>query len=336
MALRSILLPILGANSETWNYCYKYIFWTIGIGAIPTVMNAELAHLIRSEGYSKEASFGVGFGGILNIFLDPIFIFMLHMEIEGAAIATMLSNVAATIYFCLFIYCKRKRTVITANPKMFTLIEHIPGDVVTVGLPSFIMTLMSTMSNTFLNHIVASYSNEAIAGMGIAKKIDLMAFAIAQGITQGTLPLIGYNYAAKNRERMNNAIVTTLMACMIVGIGGTILLYTCAVPIARYFIADDITVAYGQKFLKIICLACPTTALNFMIITVFQATGRKIQPLVLSLLRKGGLDVPFMIIFNTFAGVNGVAWATPAADLLALLVALRLFLPYRRKVLLKA
>ena len=104
--LRPCLLPVIGADSKTWNYCSDYIFWTICIGAVPTVLNPALAHLIRSEGYSKQASLGVAFGGILNILLDPLFIFVFDMEIQGAAIATMLSNTAASIYFILFI-CKK-------------------------------------------------------------------------------------------------------------------------------------------------------------------------------------------------------------------------------------
>ena len=97
------LLPVLGTNDGTWEYSPEYIFWTIGIGAVPTVLNPELAHLVRSEGYSKQASLGVAFGGILNMGLDPLFIFTFKMEIMGAAIATMISNTAAVVYFFCFI-----------------------------------------------------------------------------------------------------------------------------------------------------------------------------------------------------------------------------------------
>ena len=165
-----VLFPLLGAKEETWGYLRQYVFWTIGVGAIPTVMNAEFAHLIRSEGYSKTAGFGVALGGILNIALDPVFIFGLQMEIAGAAIATMLSNLIAMLYFIGFLLHIRDNTVITLNPKAYSLGQKIPQEVVTVGLPGFVMTMMSTISNTALNHIVAGYSNTAVAGMGIAKK----------------------------------------------------------------------------------------------------------------------------------------------------------------------
>ena len=327
LLLEPVLFPVLGAKAETWGYLRQYVFWTIGVGAVPTVMNAELAHLIRSEGYSRQAGFGVALGGVLNIALDPLFIFVFRLNIAGVAIATMLSNVIAMLYFVGFILHIRKKSVITLNPKLYSVRRKIPLEVITVGLPGFVMTMMSTISNTALNHMVSDYSNTAIAGMGIAKKIDLLAYAIAQGMTQETLPLIGYNYSSGNLKRMKDAIKTAFAYSLIVAACGTVLLYFFAAPIARCFIPDAETVAYGQHFLKIICLACPTTAINFMCITVFQAIGKKVQPLFLSLLRKGSLDIVFMLLLNQSMGVSGIAWATPFADWIAFVISAVLILP---------
>ena len=205
-------------------------------------------------------------------------------------------------------------------------------EVLAVGLPSFIMTLMSTLSNTVLNKIISGYSNEAVAGMGIAKKIDLMAFAIAQGMTQGTLPLIGFNYSCGNKMRMIKTIKVLILDCLIMAILGMGIMFLGAEPITRCFIDNAETVKYGQTFLRIVCLACPTTALNFLVITVFQATGKKIQPLVLSLLRKGGLDIPLMFLFNILIGINGIAWATPLADLSALVISVLMTIPYLKNI----
>lgn len=326
--LQNILLPLLGSDSNTSCFCSSYIFWTVGVGAVPTVLNTVLGHLIRSEGYSGQASFGVAFGGILNIILDPIFIFLFKMEIRGAAIATLLSNTTATVYFFAFLFKIRKTTTITPSTTYFTLKQGIPAEVLAVGIPSFIMTLMSTLSNLTLNKMIASYSNEAVAGMGIAKKIDLIAFAIAQGMTQGTLPLIGYNYSSGNQKRMISALKVLLIDCLVVSFSGMILMFFAATSITRCFIDNAATVEYGRTFLQIVCLACPTTALNFLVITIFQATGKKIQPLILSLLRKGGLDIPLMLLFNSLVGINGIAYATPLADILALIISTVLIVPY--------
>lgn len=327
---RYSIFPILGVSDETWEYLESYMFWTVTVGALPTVMNSLFSHLVRSEGYSKQAGFGVALGGVLNIVLDPIFIFALGMDIEGAAIATMLSNVVAMIYFIIFIIHNHNKnnSVIGFNIKDFTLKHKIPIEVITVGLPGFFMTMMSTVSNIVLNKVVASYSDTAIAGMGIAKKIDLLAYAITQGMTQGVLPLIGFNYSMGKIKRMKECVKTACMYGLIVAIVGTLLLYFCAVPIISAFIDDVETVSYGQTFLKILCLSCPTTVINFMIITVFQATGKKVQPLILSMMRKGTIDVFFVIFFSKHIGVNGIAWATPVADVIALVVSILLFIPF--------
>lgn len=330
MLLSNAVLPLLGTDADTHGYCTAYVLWTVGIGAVPTVLNAALAHLVRAEGYARQASFGVAFGGVLNMILDPVFIFLFRLEITGAAIATVLSNLAAMGYFLLLIHKKRRSLTITLSPRCFSLKEA--GEVLAVGLPSFVMTLMSTLSNTALNRIIASYSNAAVAGMGIAKKIDLMAFAIAQGMTQGALPLIGYNYTSGNRRRMLSALKALLADCLTIAFAGMALMLLAADPLTRCFISDEATVGFGRSFLRIVCLACPTTALNFLIITIFQATGQRVQPLILSLLRKGGLDVPLMLVLNHFIGIAGIAWATPMADGLALVVSAALVLPYLKRL----
>ncbi len=329
---RPWFLPVLGTNAETYDFCSGYVFWTITIGAIPTVLNAGLAHLIRTEGYAKQAGFGVAFGGILNIVLDPIFIFVFHMEITGAAIATMLSNTAAMFYFFLFLYKIRKKTVITADPKYYSIAGGVWGDVVIGGLPSFLMMMLGCLSNSILNRLVTSYSNEAMAGMGIAKKIDMIAFSVAQGMTQGVLPLIAYNYASGNRKRMSKSIRVTLTYTFIMACSATLILFLFASPITRCFIDNDATVSYGRDFLRVICFTCPSTAVNFMFIMVFQATKQKVQPLILSMLRKGSVDIPLMIALNHLVGIKGIAWATPLADWLTLIVSLLLFLPYINRI----
>jgi len=262
---------------------------------------------------------------------NSFFIFGLKLEIAGAAIATMLSNLCATIYFVALIYRKRNTTVISFNPKHYTFKLRIPFEVFFVGLPSWLMNLMGVFSNIVLNILIASYCNEAAAGIGIAKKIDVLAFAIATGISQGVLPLIGYNYAARNYQRMRAAIKTTFALSLLVAGAETVLLFTCAGPIVRAFIADATTVRYGQMFQRIICITGPCISVAMIFITIFQSVGKKIQPLFLSLLRKGGQDVPAMILLNHLFGINGITWATPIADFSAMVIAIIFFIPFWKK-----
>ncbi len=330
--IQPVLLPAVGADAETYDFCRQYIFWTITIGAIPTVLNQELAHLIRAEGHSAQASFGVALGGVLNIILDPIFIFPLKLEIAGAAIATMLSNVVATLYFLVLIARKRQATVIRFHPRHYTWGQRIPREVLLVGLPSCLMNLMGVLSNVTINKLMSGYSNAAVAGIGVAKKVDMLSYAIATGMSQGVLPLIGYNYSAKNYRRMKRAIRVNFLMSFLVALAGTIFLFTCAGAIVRAFIDDAETVRYGQLFQRIICITGPCISVTMLAITCFQSVGKKVEPTILSLLRKGGLDIPFMFLMNALAGVNGIVWATPIADFGAMVVAILLFIPFWRKL----
>ncbi len=326
------LLPVLGAKADTYDYCYSYVFWTVVIGAVPTVLNVTMSHLIRAEGYSKQAAFGVALGGILNIILDPIFIFVFKLEVAGAAIATMLSNLIATLFFVGFLYKIRKNTVLTANPKCYAAKNKIASDILLGGLPSFAMMMLSCLSNSVLNNLITLWSTEAMAGMGIAKKIDMIAFAVAQGMTQGVLPLIAYNYASGDRKRMNKTIGVTAAYTIGFAMVALFVLYFFAEPVVQLFIKDPTTVDYGQKFVKIICFLCPSMAVNYLVIAVFQATKRRTQSLILSVLRKGSLDIPIMIAFSSFFGVEMIPWATPISDWIALVIAICMFVPFLKKM----
>jgi multidrug efflux pump len=330
--LRPVLLPAFGANEGTYAFCSQYIFWTIFIGAVPTVLNAGFAHLIRAEGFSKQASYGMVTGAVLNIILDPIFITVLDMQIAGAALATLLSNLVSVTYFLIHLIRRRQNTVIALHPKYYALSGDIPSEIVLTGLPSALMSLMSTFSNITINKLMAVYSNEAIAGVGIAKKIDMLAFCVATGISQGVVPLIGFNFSSGNFTRMRKAIKTAFLLSLGVSIANAVLLYTCAHPIVRGFIDDASTVEYGQRFQRIICITGPCISVTLIIVTVFQAVGKKVQPLLLSLFRKGGLDVPFMFLMNSMSGVYGIVWATPIADFSAMVIAVILFLPFWKEL----
>ena len=331
LLFRDRLLPLIGTNETTYPLVYQYLLWTTVIGAVPSVMNTLFSHLVRTEGKAKSASFGVTLGCVLNIALDPLFIFVFGMGIMGAAAATMVSNFIAMLYFVILIL-RDRTTVISLNPRNFTLKNRIALEILVTGFPSFLMVLMSFFSNTFLNSLVSGYSNEAMAGMGIAKKIDMVGFAIAQGMTQGVLALIGYNYAAGNRERMKATIQTTLVYSTGIAAVFSVLLFVFAPQITRSFIADAQTVAYGQRFMRIMCVTCPAASVTMMVVTVFQATGEKLRPMLVSMLRKGGLDIPFMLLYNALAGVEGIAFATPTADVLTMTISIILIIPYWKKI----
>ena len=133
---RPLMIPLIGGSEDSYRYVYDYMFWTMVVGAIPTLGNALCGHLVRSIGAAKEAGFGLSMGGVLNIILDPLFMFVLlprGMEVTGAAIATCLSNTIALAYFLIYLYRHRDNPVFTFSPADFTIDEGIPGEVFSIG-----------------------------------------------------------------------------------------------------------------------------------------------------------------------------------------------------------
>ncbi|MCF0105482.1 MAG: polysaccharide biosynthesis C-terminal domain-containing protein, partial [Holdemanella sp.] len=205
------LLDLLGAKENTIMATQQYMFWTVTCGAIPSILNVVLSNMVRSEGSAFHASIGTMAGCILNMILDPIFIlpFGLNMKAAGAGCATFISNCIACLYFFIVIYRNRKTTYVCVNPSMFTFNPKIIKEVCKVGVPAMVQNLLNVTGMTILNNFTAVYGAEAVSAMGITHKINMIPMYITMGTGQGIMPLIGYNYAAKNAKRMKDAILFT-------------------------------------------------------------------------------------------------------------------------------
>ena len=336
LLFRSELAYLIGGDADSFDFIQKYMFWTMIIGSLPTVLNSLFGHLIRSVGASKQASFGMSLGAVMNIILDPIFMFVLlpkGHEVEGAAIATMLSNCCATLYFFFYLKQVKDSPVFTLAPSYALEDRKVWAEVLSIGLPAALSTSLAMLSNIFANSLVSNYGSKAVAGMGIAKKINTLAFNITLGLTQGVLPLIGYNYAAKKYKRMKDIVLFTL---------GVALSFTCFCVLlfefnreflVQFFIKDQETIYEGQRFLSIIALGVPLCAITYTMNTVFQATGQRKKSFILSILRKGLLDIPLMFLFRGLFERLGVVMATPVAEGISAIIAFVLFIPMVKKLL---
>ena len=321
---RSRLIPVIGGDSASFRYIYDYMFWTMIIGSIPTVGNVLCGHLVRSVGAAKEAGFGMSLGGVLNIVLDPLFMFVIlppGHEVTGAAIATCLSNTAALAYFLVYLCKHRNHEVLSLSPSDFTVAEGIPGNVVSIGIPAALATAMAMLSNIAANSLVSEYGSAAVAGMGVAKKINMLAFNTTMGLTQGVLPLIGYNFGARNFDRLKRSIIFTAGAALAFNLLCTITFRAFAPNLVAFFIAEEASVSFGSAFLRVIALATPLASIVYLTNTVFQAAGRRFSSFLLSILRKGCMDIPLMFLFKSIIGMYGIVWATPTAEIGSIAVA---------------
>ena len=199
------LLNLLGASENTIGYAKQYLFFVVIIGCIPTILSNTMSSMLRNIGYSKEAAFGLSFGGILNVILDPIFMFVLlpdGYEVMGAAIATMLSNTVALIYYIL-VYLRVKNDTILVIPKKIERIQKKSMNAIfSVGVPAAFSVLLYDLTNIVINKLSASHGDIELAAIGIVLKVERLPLNIGIGICLGMVPLIAYNYAAKNHTRM--------------------------------------------------------------------------------------------------------------------------------------
>lgn len=324
------VLRLLGAGENTYAYARQYALCVIVVGGIPTVLSNVLSNLIRSIGRSKAASAGIILGGVLNIALDPLFMFVLlpeGHEVLGAGLATCLSNCIAFLFFVSVLLRMGKNSTITFLPK-----GGLPGwdsilAVFGVGIPSAIATFLFDLDYVIIDKLMASYHDLALAAIGIVLKVERFPLNVGIGICQGMLPLVAYNYSAGNEQRMNDTIrLSRRLGLTIAGI--SIVLYEIfAVQFSHLFISDPQTVELASQFLRIRVLATPLMFLSFFTVYLFQAFGKGRISLFLGVTRWLGFNIPMLFLLNALFGMFGIVWSQVTADILTVLLS---FYVYRR------
>lgn len=311
------LLNLLGANSETMQATSEYMFWTVVLGATPAILNVVMAYLVRAEGSALHASIGTMSGCILNIILDPIFIMPwgFNMGAGGAGLATFISNCAACIYFFILLFCKRNRTYVCINPKMYRFKKYIVTGVCGVGIPASIQNLLNVTGMTVLNNFTSVFGSDAVAAMGITQKINMVPMNIAMGLSQGIMPLISYSYASLNVKRMKKTLTFSMKISVTFLAAMTVLYYIAAAPLTAMFMENESIVAYGTSFLRGFCLGLPFLCIDFLGVGVFQACGMGEKSFVFAILRKIVLEIPALYLLNRLFPLYGLAYAQFAAEL---------------------
>lgn len=317
------LLTLLGAGPNTYQFARQYALCVIVIGGIPTVLSNVLANLIRSIGRSKEASAGIILGGLLNIALDPLFMFVLMpdgYEVLGAGLATCLSNCTALLFFITVLLRMGRGCIITCSPRVGLPSRACILAVFGVGLPSAITTFLFDMDYVVIDKLMVSYHDLALAAVGIVLKVERFPLNVGLGICQGMVPLVAYNYSAGNGARTNEVIRLSIRLGLLVA-GISIVLYELfAVQLAHVFISDTQTVDLAAQFLRIRVLATPLMFISFFTVHLFQAFGKGRVALFLGVSRWLGLNIPMLFLLNALFGMFGIVWAQVTADTLTVLL----------------
>lgn len=320
---RTPLLNFLGASPDTYDYAQSYLNWVVVLGGAPTMFSLTMGHLLRSEGHAKPASTGMMFGGILNVILDPVLIFGLHLNVAGAAIATACSNLASVIFFVVIYIRLKEKTTVSLLPGYFTF--RFIRQIFSVGLASALATTLGNVSNMVIVKLAAGYGDIPVAAYGIVKRIDQVPLNVSMGLCQGFMPLVGYNYASGNYRRMRDVSFFSWKTAVVMSACFVACFAFFAHPILHLFIPEMETSTLGASFLRIACLAVPFTSINFLISYTLQAMGKGAQSAILTFSRQGLLNVPLLILMNVTIGLYGMIWTQLIVELIMLPVSLGMY-----------
>ncbi len=325
------ILIFLGASENTVLYAKQYTWCVIVLGGIPTVMSNVFSYLLRSIGYSKQASLGVAMGGILNIFFDPLFMFVLlpaGYEVLGVGIATCLSNCIACTYFLILMYKTRKEHIISFDIRIGLPEKKNIRAVFNVGIPSSVAILLFDLDYIILDKLMVAYGDIALAAVGIVLKIERLPLNIGIGICQGMVPLAAYNFSANNVERREAIVRYARKVGLIVGFLSICLYEVAALWMLRFFIPEPETILLGSAFLRIRILATPFMFLCFFTVDTFNAYGEGRKALFLGVTRWAVINIPMLFVMNAVFGMYGLVWSQLVSDLTMAMISLWVYRRY--------
>lgn len=317
------LLRLLGASDNTIDYARQYLLFVVVIGGIPTILSTTMSFMVRNIGYSREAGFGLGMGGILNVILDPVFMFVIMpegYEVMGAAIATLLSNIAALVYFIGLYYRLKEETILTFPGKIEKISKKSMESLFSVGVPAALSLFLFDLTNMVINRLAASHGDLELAAIGIVLKVERLPLNIGIGISLGMMPLVAYNFAAKNSKRMEAFFNAARIAGIAVSVVCVCLYWFGAPYIVQAFIDDAETVRLGTAFLKARCFATPFMFLSFNMVHFMQAVDEGKCSFYLAAIRQLVLNIPILFLMNHMIGMMGIVWTQLIADFINVVI----------------
>ena len=315
------LLRLMGASDEVLPYARPYARIILGGIALASTGHG-LSHFIRSDGHPNISMVAMLIGGIANALLDPLFIFVFHWGMAGAAWATVISQGLACAW-CLSYFFTAKANSRLRRCNLRLDFRQVVWPFLVIGFSPFAMNLANSLLNVILNRGLFRYGGDAaVAVMGILSAYMSIIFMPCFGITQGVQPLMGYNYGARKYERVRRFFwVATAAATVVMTLGWTASQLFPAQILRLFVPAGSDLIPLGVRALRIFSLAFPIIGFPIMGGNLFQAIGKPVQSGLIALARQILLFIPFLVVFPRFFGLDGIFYAAPASDILTTLLA---------------
>lgn len=323
------ILKLIGASENTIDFARDYLTY-IAFGGPFIMFGTAFGNILRGEGAAKESMIGNMIGTMTNIVLDPIMILGLNWGVVGAAVATVIGNMAASAFYLL--YFLRKKSSLSIRFKDFKAGERIASGVMAIGIPASLNNILMSCANIVLNQVLISYGDTPVAAMGVASKANMLLVLLQIGLCSGIQPLIGYNYGARNKKRLMQVFRFTGICAVIMGTLLTVVMVAAREMVIRAFINDAQVISYGIRMVMALQMSGPVLGILFLCINTIQGMGKAIPSLVLTICRQGLVFIPLVYILNGIFGLDGVVYAQPVADFISIVLSLVICLGIFRKM----
>lgn len=321
------ILHLLGARGDTLLYTRDYIKVFV-IGAPFVIGNFSLGEIVRAEGASTDSMIGMLLGIIINIILNPVFIFSFHLGVTGSALASVIGNILSVSYFIY--YLQKKSSVQSVSIKDFKWSREIYINIFKVGVSAFLLDCFMAVTCLLFNNYSTLYGDSVVAGLGIAQRVVQAVDFIGMSFSMGAVPLIAFAYSAKNQERLMEIIKKVVLYMVSITLVLSVILFVLRAQIIGIFSIDPKVIAIGQTILLAQLCSTLFAGLSALFTSIFQAFGTGVQSTIMSVVR-GIFFVPILILGNLLFTVNGVIWANTISEGLACIVGLTMWLMIRRK-----
>ena len=312
------ILRLLGATDSIMPYAMTYAAIYV-VSCIFNVFNVTMNNIVTSEGAAKTTMFALMAGAVLNIGLDPVFIYTLDMGVAGAAIATAISQIVSTLIYLTFIF--RKKSIYSFKMKNCTFTKEIMSEIFKIGIPTLVFQILTSLSISLVNTQAGPYGDSVIAGMGAVTRIVSMGSLIVFGFIKGFQPIAGYSYGAKKFDRLHKAIRTSILwSTVFCVIYGLLLTIFSSRIIAQFTDGDLEMIRVGTQSLRINGLSFLLFGFYTVYSSLFLALGKGLEGFVLGACRQGICFVPVILILPAFWGINGILYVQPIADVLSAII----------------
>ena len=324
------ILKLLGATDSILPFAATYASIYI-VSCIFNVFNVTMNNLVTSEGAAKTTMCALLTGAVLNIALDPLFIYVFDLGVAGAAIATAISQVVSTCVYLTYIF--RKKSVFHFRVKDCTYTKETMSEIFKIGIPTLVFQILTSVSISLINNAAGDYGDSAIAGMGVVTRLISMGSLSVFGFIKGFQPIAGYSYGAKKFDRLREAIKTSILwSTVFCVIFGVILALFPAAIVSRFTKGDAEMIRIGAASLRANGISIMLFGFYTVYSSLFLALGKGREGFILGACRQGICFIPVILLLPIVWGLNGIMYAQPIADVLSAVITVFMAIPLHKKL----